>query len=282
MRRASAARGWQPGTRRRPPAPRACGASTIRWRSRMRWSNSASAFCAAHRVARHAALPRARRDLADDLALERRRVEPPLAGDDRLRGAHPLVEAERLEHERAARLEPRAELRPQPAGQPARRAGHRHAARVARGTPRRGRRAASRSRSTAPASAPFCGPNTRRPARTASARRTARRAARRAARRPRAIASIAPRAAVGRRAAARGDEHDRGARVDRGGDELAGAVRRRAPRRRARVDDTREPARLRDLDDRRPAVLDQRRTRPRPAGRADRTPSRRRSTRRAR
>src|SRR3954454_20055247 len=49
------------------------------------------------RVQRHPGLAGAGADLADELALERLLVEPSLAGDDRSRGAHALVEAQRVE-----------------------------------------------------------------------------------------------------------------------------------------------------------------------------------------
>ena len=47
------------------------------------------------REARHAGLPRAGRDLAGDLALQRLLVDPALADDDRARGAHARVEVQR-------------------------------------------------------------------------------------------------------------------------------------------------------------------------------------------
>src|SRR5690242_14708105 len=62
------------------------------------------------RVARDAALAAARRDLADDLARQRLRVDLALAGDDVARAAHRVVELQRVEHVRRARLERRVVL----------------------------------------------------------------------------------------------------------------------------------------------------------------------------
>ena len=81
---------------------------------------------------RHAGLSCSRADLADELALQRLVVELALAGHDGARRLHPLVEVERVEHERRARLERRAVRGPQSAGQAAGGAGHRDAARVLR------------------------------------------------------------------------------------------------------------------------------------------------------
>ena len=60
------------------------------------------------RVQRDAGLARAGADLAHELALQRLLVELALAGDDGARGAHALVEVERVEDERRAGLERRA------------------------------------------------------------------------------------------------------------------------------------------------------------------------------
>ena len=112
------------------------------------------------RMQRHAGLPRARADLADQLALERLLVEPALAGDDGAARAHARVEVQRVEHERGAGLSaaPCAAQRPP----------ERPPALAVIGTPRGslGRRRASSSRrrssrSTIGGSAPFCGPKTR-------------------------------------------------------------------------------------------------------------------------
>ena len=96
----------------------------------MRLPKPSSAVGADDRVQRHARLAGAGADLADELALQRLLVELALAGDDGARGAHAVVEVERVEHERRAGLQRRAVLRPQAAGQAAGAAGHRHAARV--------------------------------------------------------------------------------------------------------------------------------------------------------
>src|SRR5437763_4268717 len=84
-----------------------------------------------HCVARHARLAGARGDLSERLAGKALAVEAPLAGDDRARSAHALVEAERVEHERRSGMEIRPKRAPQAAGEAAGRAGHRHASRVA-------------------------------------------------------------------------------------------------------------------------------------------------------
>src|SRR5699024_9952811 len=82
------------------------------------------------RVQRHAGLPRARADLADELALERLLVELALAGDHGAARAHAGVEVERVEHERRARLEGCAVRGPEPAGERPGGRGHRDATRV--------------------------------------------------------------------------------------------------------------------------------------------------------
>ena len=145
------------------------------------------------REARHAGLPRAGRDLAGDLALQRLLVDPALADDDRAGGAHARVEVQRAEHERRAGLQRGAVLRPQPAAEAARRS---------RSSARRADRAAAsrRTRSAAVVSrltvarvgallrAEDLGGALEGRAHVAQARRSARRAARR----PSSIASMAP------------------------------------------------------------------------------------------
>ena len=69
--------------------------------------------------------------LADDLALERLVVESALSGHHEGRGAHQLVEADRVEHVGRARHELRVVRRPESAREAAGGAGHRLAARVA-------------------------------------------------------------------------------------------------------------------------------------------------------
>ncbi len=166
-------------------------------------------------MARHARLPRAGRDLGDDLAREALAVEPPLAGDDR---AAAPASARRTRARRARTAAPGdqlgAERGPQPAGEPAGGAGHRHAPRVGRAGGERLQ--ALRQPPDRPSDRRPSGARTRAPRpRTACARRTARAAGRRAGRRARAIASIAPDAAVGGRAAAGADADVLRSGVDR-------------------------------------------------------------------
>ena len=208
-------------------------ASSTRCRSSIRAPNASSSLVADDGEARHAGLPRAGRDLAGDLALQRLLVDPALADDHRARGAHARVEVQRAEHERGAGLERGAVLRPQPAAEAAGAAGHRLAARIARqrrgelvqplGQPldRRGVGALLRAEDL--------GRALERRAHVAQARRAARRAARRRPRSPR----WRPARAVGGGAAAAGDEHDLGAGLDGRDDELAGPARRGRHRRRA-------------------------------------------------
>ena len=88
-------------------------------------------------------------------------VDPALAGDDGAGGTHPGVEADRVQHERAAGDQLGAERGPQPAGEPAGGAGE-AGRRVGPAGSRRARRLQTgRERRTARGSAPFCGPNTR-------------------------------------------------------------------------------------------------------------------------
>ncbi len=71
------------------------------------------------RVARHARLPGPRRHFGERLARETLAVKPSLAGDDRARGAQPLVEAECLQHSDRPGSQLGTESRPQPPGKPA-------------------------------------------------------------------------------------------------------------------------------------------------------------------
>ncbi len=64
------------------------------------------------RVQRHPGLACSRADLAHELALQRLVVELALAGHDGPRRLHPLVEVERVEHERRARLPAPRRARP--------------------------------------------------------------------------------------------------------------------------------------------------------------------------
>ena len=131
--------------RRRPrgsPAGRGSGRRSARARSCRRSRAPGTPICRA-RVAIS----------AGDLALQARRVQPPLADDHRPARAQPAVEVERVEHERRRPRRARAQSAPtaRPASPPA--------APVI-GTPRGQRRrprGARVRRATAAASAPFCG-----------------------------------------------------------------------------------------------------------------------------
>ena len=208
------------------------------------------------RVQRHARLARARADLADQLALERLLVEPALAGHDGARRAHARVEAERVEDPRRARLEHGAVRRPQPAAQAAGGAGHRHAARVARQPrgqlveprlqPRHHRRVGALLR-------PEHGGRALERRAHVGQHDDARAA------QPAVLLDRLERAgaAVGRRRAADAEQHDLGARVDRGADQLARAVRRRRPRVALVLGHQPEARRRGHLEHGRAAVLDQ-------------------------
>ena len=206
----------------------------------MRWSNGVSAF--SPQTAWHGTPAWRARTAISPAILPSSvvRVEPALAGDDRAGGAHALVEPERLEDERGARLEPRAERRPQPARQAARRAGHRHAARVAR---QAGARASSqplgRAAATAAGSAPFCGANTS--AARSNGVRTSHSTTSRAPRRPPAPRS--PRSRPRRRRSSRCRPRRRARPAAPASTaaaiELAGAVAATPPPRRARLGATR-------------------------------------------
>ena len=173
-------------------------------------------------------------------------------------GAHALVEVERVEDERRARLERRRRARPT-----ARRTSPPAAPVI--GTPRgsRGKRvgqlveALAEPLHHAPASAPFCGPNTsaQRSHGSCTSHSTTIRAP------PQAAGLLdrlqRPRAAVGGgRAADRDEDHLRAA-LDRGGDQLAGAVGAGRPRVALVFGDEREPGGRRHLHQRGAAALDQ-------------------------
>ncbi len=151
-------------------------------------------------------------------------VQPPLAGDDGPRGAHPRVEAELVEDERPRRGPARPRTRPT-----ARRTSP--PAAPVNGTPRgsrASRRASCPRRAAQPPHLVLVGALLRREhARGVLERRCARRTARRALRRPgrrhARIASIAPRAAVGGGAAADAEPDDPRPGVDRRRDQLPGA-----------------------------------------------------------
>ena len=179
-------------------------------------------------------LARARADLADELALERLLVELALAGHHGAGGAHARVEVERVEDERRARAPAARRARPT-ARRSARRPRRSSARRAGRaGAVRPARRAAPRAAPTIAGSAPFCGPN------TAGARSNGVRTSDSTTMRAPPQAAVLldrlerARAAVGGRRAADAEQHDLRARVDRGADQLAGAVGRGRPRRRAR------------------------------------------------
>ena len=149
-------------------------------------------------------------------------------------GAHARVEVERVEDQGGAGLERRAVRGPQPAGQAAGGAGHRDAARVLRERLSPARRGARASRSTIVGVGALLRPEDlgARPRRRAHVAEDddlrAAEAARVLDRLERAGA------AVGGGGAADRDEDHRRAGLRRGGDQLAGAVGGRAPRRRAR------------------------------------------------
>ena len=235
----------------------------------MRSSNGSSDELPDHRVAGHAALAAARGHLADDLALEALLVEAALAGHHERRGAHQLVEAERVEHvggavARAARpSRPRA----RPRGRRRRPSSARRAGRAAspRRASRAGARAASRLRVGAllrartRAARPRTGVRTSQS--TSSSTSTPASSSASSAPAPPSVVAEPPTR----------HDHALGARLDGRGDQLAGAARGRRPgvalvlghQRRAR-----SPAPSRRS---RCAVRRAARTRPRPAGRADRS-----------
>ena len=195
----------------------------------MRLPKRVERVAADDRVQRHAGLARAGADLAHELALQRLLVELALAGDHRARGAHAGVEVERVEHPRRARLERAPSAAHSPPDEPAGGAGHRHAARVARAGRAPARPGASPAASTIAGSAPFCGPNTR--GASSNGVRTSHSTTSCAPRRPPCVLDRLERARAavgGGRAADRDEDHLR-ARLDRGGDQLAGAVGRRRP-----------------------------------------------------
>ena len=168
------------------------------------------------------------------LPCERLLVELALAGDHGARGAHALVEAERVEDERRAGLERRAVRGPQPAGQAAGGAGHRHAARVAAGTSRPARPGAAPRRSTISGSAPFWGPNTSgaRSHGTCTSQRTTIRAPPRPPASSIASSAPAPPSVVAEPPTA--TRMTCAPALDGGGDQLARAVGASRPTRRAR------------------------------------------------
>src|SRR5215218_7153740 len=180
------------------------------------------------RVERHARLARARADLADELALQRLLVELALAGHDRARGAHAHIERQRVEEELRARLERGAVRRPQAAAQPAGRPRHRHAPRIAREPARERVEPLLQPRHHGGIGALLRSVD--------RGRALERRADVAQDDDPRAAGAAVgvdrldgAGAAVSRGRAADADEHDLRAGVDRGADQLAGAVRGRLP-----------------------------------------------------
>ena len=168
-------------------------ASITRMRSIMRLPNGSSRVGADDRVQRHAGLPRAGADLADELALQRLLVELALAGDDGAGGAHA---ARRSRARRAPTAAPGSSTAPCTAHSPP----ESPPAQPVIGTPR-GSRGQPRGELVEPRLEPGDHVRRRRPSagrtpsarpRTACGRRTARRGARRRGRRASSIASSAP------------------------------------------------------------------------------------------
>ena len=137
MRPPSPAGGRAP--RRRPRSPRAWSPPVTQLEVDHALAERVQGVGADDRVERDAGLARAGADLADELALQRLLVELALAGDDRARGAHALVEVERVEDERGARLERRRRGRP---------TGRRRGRRRRRSSGRRGGRAGTSAASS--------------------------------------------------------------------------------------------------------------------------------------
>ena len=208
-------------------------------------------------VQRHAALAAAGADLADDLPLQRLGVDPPLACDHGPRSEHAPVEAQRLEHERRAALELRVVGRPQPARQPARDAAARHAARVARQRPRQ-----LVERALEPPHRCGVGALLRPVDLCGALPRCADVAEHDEASVAQPAVVLGDRlqgagAAIDGRAATGGDDHHPGAGVDGGADQLSRAVCGSPLGIAFSGRDQPQPTRLRHLDDRRVAVLDQ-------------------------
>ena len=206
------------------------------------------------RVQRNAALARAGADLADELALQRLLVELALAGDDGPRGAHALVEVQRLQDERRAGLAPRR-ARPTAPREAAGSASHRDAARVLRQALREFVKALLEPLDHRRVR-PLLEPNTF--GASSNVVRTSVRTTIFAFRSRRRLDHLErPGAAVGRRRPSHRDEDDLRAGVRRRRDELAGAIRARRPRVTLVLGHQPEPDRHRHLDDRRAAILNE-------------------------